>query len=184
MSCKNYEEEIFESFGTIDISNDLQSHLKSCKACNEIYTNLHALSTGIGSDDLFYDSENAIEKRVDEINTKIDEIELSKVISPARWKSYVPMAAAIFLVLGIGLISKLVLYNNDTNLVADLSQNETTLVSLNATETKALSEIEISEFVDQYSSEYRLDNELSLLDDISEEEYQYLEENLKIGEIL
>ena len=56
--------------------------------------------------------------------------------------------------------------------------------SLNDEDTKFLTEVDFSEFVDDYTSEFGLDNDLNMLDDISEEEYKYLEENLNIGEIL
>lgn len=184
MSCEKYEQEIFESFGMNIISGDLQSHLEACETCKKMYEHMKSISTGIGSDELFYDSDVEIEERVEAVNKKIDELELSKVISPAKWKSYVPMAAALLIVLGVGLISRILLHTSDSQNLSDNANNEVALVSLNANETKTLNEIELSEFVDQYSTEYTLENEMSFFGDISEEEYQYLEENLNVGEIL
>ncbi len=178
MSCNKYEQDLFESFGVDSLSDELKKHIQTCASCNDIFNNLQSVTSEIGSDDLFYESDEVVAKRVDAVNTKIDELELFKVIDPkTRWKSYVPMAAALFLIVGVGLITKLTLHFDGSIQSADNSKPEITFVSLTDDDTKSLAEIDISEFVDDYNTEFSLD-------EMSEEEYKYLEENLNIGEIL
>lgn len=185
MSCKKYEQELFESFGLDSLSSGLQAHINICTSCKEIYNNLQSVSSEIGSDELFYESDEIVAKRVEAVNDKIDQLELSKVVDvTSRWKAYVPMVAALFLVLGVGLITKFLLQFDDSIHTADNSVTELMFVSLTDADTKSLTEIDFAEFVDDYTSEFGLDNELHLIDDLSEEEYKYLEENLNIGEIL
>ncbi len=185
MSCEKFELELFESFGSGEFSFELQAHLKNCSACQAIQQNLQSVSTEIGSDELFFETDATVNKRVEEVNSKIDQLELSKVVDvSSRWKAYVPMAAALVLVFGVGLITKVALQFVDTPETAEISQVEMLFVSLTDEDTQSLTEIEFSEFVDDYTTEYTLDNELKMLDEMTEEEYKYLEENLNIGEIL
>ncbi len=185
MNCKKYEQELFESFGINSFSSELLTHINSCDACKDIFDNLQAVSETIGSDELFFESDEIVAKRVEAVNDKIDQLELSKVVDvKSRWKSYVPMAAALFLVLGVGLLTKVLLQFDTSTQTAVNTNSEQLSFSLNDADTKLLTEVDFSEFVDDYTSEFGLDNDLNMLDDISEEEYKYLEENLNIGEIL
>ncbi len=185
MSCKKFEFEMFESFGSGDLSLELQTHLENCSACQVIYQNLQSVSTEIGSDELFFESDETVNKRVEEVNSQIDQLELSKVVEvSSRWKAYVPMAAALFLVFGVGLITKFALQFVETPETAEISQVEVLFVAFTDDDAQSLTEIEFSEFVDDYTTEYTLDYELKMLDEMTEEEYNYLEENLNIGEIL
>ncbi len=185
MSCKKFELELFESFGSETLSDELRVHLKTCLACKEIYDNLQLVSGSIGTDDLFYESDEVVAKRVEAVNDKIDQIELSKVVDiTARWKAYVPMAAALFLVLGVGLIAKFAMQFNDTTQLADNQKTELMFAMLTDDDTQSITETEFSEFLDSYTTGYTNEDELNLLDDLSEEEYKYLEENLNMGEIL
>ncbi|HDL01398.1 MAG TPA: hypothetical protein ENH23_04115 [candidate division Zixibacteria bacterium] len=185
MNCKKYEQELFESFGINSFSSELLKHINTCDSCKDIFANLHAVSTTFGSDELFFESDEIVAKRVEAVNDKIDQLELSKVVDvKSRWKSYVPMAAALFLVLGVGLLTKVLLQFDTSTQTAVNTNSEYLSFSLNDEDTKFLTEVDFSEFVDDYTSEFGLDNDLNMLDDISEEEYKYLEENLNIGEIL
>lgn len=182
MNCKKYEQELFESFGINSFSSELLTHINTCDSCKDIFDNLQAVSTTIGSDELFFEPDEIVAKRVEAVNNKIDQLELSKVVDvKSRWKSYVPMAAALFLVLGVGLLTKVLLQFDTSTQTAENTNSE---YLLNDADTKLLSEVDFSEFVDDYTSEFGLDNDLNMLDDISEEEYKYLEKNLNIGEIL
>ena len=185
MSCEKYEQELFESFGLSSQSQELQNHLKTCLTCQETFDNLQTLLPEIGVDEHFYQTDEDIVKSVEAVNVKIDQVELAKVVDVnSRWKAYVPMAAAILLIVGVGVIANLVLQLDDTMNTADNSVVEKIFVSLTDDDSQELAQIELSELIDEYSTEYSLDTELNLLDEISEEEYQYLEDNLNIGEIL
>ena len=186
MSCEKYEIELLESFGMNALSTELQNHLAICASCKIVYENLLSTAIAIGSDEIFYEPKEIITQKVEAVNNKIDALELSNVVDVSnRWKSYVPLAAALLIIVAVGLMTTFLLQFDSTSQIANNNTNNNNIfVSLDDADTQSLSEIEFSEFVDSYTTEYGLETELNLLDDMSEEEYKYLEENLNIGEIL
>ena len=100
------------------------------------------------------------------------------------WKTFVPVAAALFIVLGVGLIAQFV-KTGDTPQMSDQTDAQGLFaIALTDEETAEINAIEIDDFVDQYTTDYKIVDEMQMLDDISDDEYKYLEENLNIGEIL
>ena len=185
MNCNEVKDLIFESFGVQENNEALQKHLSSCEDCRKLYETLSSQAQKFGTDKNFELSESEQANLLEKINADIDQHELNKVIKvePA-WKSYVPMAAAILLVLGVGFISQLIFKFGNGTETATNQDERVSYVALTVEDVTEIKSIELDEFVDQYSSQYDIDDEINMLDDLSEEEYQYLNENLDIGEIL
>ena len=184
MNCEKCQNEIFELIGNQTLSAEAQAHCAACADCQKLVDDLKSVTGEFGSDQLFYSDQVEIDKSVELVNQRIDEHEMSKVVDiSARWKKYVPVAAAILLVIGIGLISQVVSIFDDRPQIAD-TNGIIDFVKLDDYETKQLGEMDFSEFVDEYSSEYGLSEGMQMIDDITEEEFKYLEEQINIMEIL
>lgn len=185
MNCNEVKDLIFESFGVQENNETLQKHLSSCEDCRKLYETLAAQAQDFGTDKNFELNQSEQANLLEKINADIDRQEIDKAvnITPA-WKSYVPMAAAILLVLGVGFISQLIFKFGSGTDTATNQNDRVAYVGLTDEDITEIKSIELDEFVDQYSSQYDIDDEINMLDDLSEEEYQYLNENLDIGEIL
>lgn len=182
MSCEKYQNEILENFGTDILSAETKEHLETCQQCRELLNDLKSARKDFGSDEAFFDID--IEESVEAINQRIDNMEITKVISIPKWKSFVPVAAAIILVVGIGLLIQVPMLFNNGGQSANNGDTNGQLLKLTDDDVSELKQIDYAEFIDDYSSEYDLDRDVLLNDDITEEEYQYLDKHLDIGEIL
>jgi hypothetical protein len=100
------------------------------------------------------------------------------------WRRLVPAAAAVLLVVGAGLggfrLGQLETGNSSD---ADLTQTTYYSETTDDEETEP-DELTVQVLLDDFALDRRLNASEYLLDDISEEEMQYLASNFDIGEIL
>ena len=185
MKCDLIKDKLLESFGNTKLSSELRNHLNECTECRQYYQELLSITEDIGGEDNFNLTQAEREQFVAKVDEKIDQHELRKVtdITP-KWKSYVPVAAAIVMILGIALVSQLS-YLFDSSDRINITENHDSLwINIDKTEIEFVNNDNYENVLIDYSS---IDNSVSdewILDDVTEEEYQYLLDNFDIGEII
>lgn len=185
MKCDLMKDKLLESFGDKQLSNDLKDHLNGCSECQQYYHELLSLTDDIRFEKDFYLNNDDKEQLITKIDEKIDQQELRKVtnITP-KWKSYVPVAAAIVMILGIALVSQLSYLFNGSDQVNITENNDSVWIDIDNSEIEFVNnDIYENVLIDYSSVENSVTNDW-IVDDVTEEEYQYILDNFDIGEIL
>ena len=186
MNCKDIQDTLLENFGVFDISEDIKNHLRECESCRAYYSELENLHKRMGTDNTFKLDEHQITNITEQINEKIDTLEVEKETKATpMWKYFVPVAAGLVLVLGLALVGNLIhWFENGNGLAMNDDYTDSVMVVISQTDLEDYSGIEIDNILTEYSSQDDVVGEVLLIDDLTEEEYQYLEANLNIGDIL
>ncbi len=188
MNCEQAREIIELHFGGDQIPGDLQAHLTECESCRAYYDEMTALARGLGSD---IDSPFSAEDFDRATAGAVDRIDRQPVIElrPAGWLRPMLRVAAVLLVVGMSYSSyRMGVESNlgaalDTLQTADADIDRLTVLLEYDTDDE-LDEDMISILIDDYCTDASYEATTSLLDDISEEELEYLTENFEVGELL
>jgi len=187
MNCSECRDELLLRVGQAEpLPSGLRDHLNSCDECRKIYQELKVNCERLGNDTDFVPDGLTEEQFVAAVERRIERVRPSRVTWVA-WRRYVPVVAAILIVFAITLLGYRELRIEHDNGVV---QTADTLVSDGLLWT--LYDQEINDFDDEFFnlilSDFVIDRYFDageqLLDDLSEEELQYLQENFNVGEIL
>lgn len=185
MKCDLFKDKILECFGDSELPEEIKEHLNHCSECSQYYKELLKLSKEFDKEDAYYPTKEEQNKFVSDLEKKIDRLELKKVtdITP-KWKTYIPVAAVIVMILGLALVSQLGNLFNSTDQTNIAENTDSIWINIDKDEIEFVNNENFDNVLIDYSS---LDNSLSnelYIQNVSEEEYQYLLDNFDIGEIL
>ena len=188
INCEKAYELIQLHFGYDELPEDLLDHLAKCDSCRTYYDEMMSLAGDFGSDvDLPFTAED-IDRAVAVVEGRIDR-QPTVVFSPAKWLRPILRVAAVLMVVGLSYSSyQLGLESNfnaglDTLQTADAEVDRLAIL-LEYDADEEIDEGMIGILIDDYCSVISYEATASLLDDISEEELEYLTENLEVGELL
>lgn len=185
MNCDRIKEELFDYLGFDNLPEHLEEHLDKCPDCRIFWTELNSYKDHLGSENDFSPNKLVSDDFVWEVNARIDELENEPKEQPLKFINYLlPVAASIIILLGISLTSGY-LGNTETNVVYNISTD------LNVQNGYFLEdeddEMEV-QFVDELLNDYSASVENApseqLLDDLTDEEMEYLKANFNAGDIL
>lgn len=185
MKCEKIKELLLENIEISEMPDDFKKHLNECTDCREYYQELLNIRNDIFEEEDFYLSQEERERFIIELDQKIDQHELRKVtdISP-RWKTYIPVVAAVVMILGVALVSRIPNLFNDSNQINKTENNDGFWIKIDKKEVEFVNTDNFENILIDYSSiENSINNEW-MIDNVTEEEYQYLIDNFDIGEIL
>lgn len=181
MNCEQYKNLILESFGDENITSELKEHLNSCPECNAYYNELNALAGFAGSDDDFALAPNEIDRMVDKINSEIDQ-QQTTAKTTSFWRYYVPVAAAVVLMFGISWKAGFFNANDNTS---DNRLRDSLALVINETDIENdLTGDDLNILIGDYSNGVTTFKADQVVDELTEEEYEYLAQNLDMGDIL
>jgi hypothetical protein len=152
---------------------------------------MQELASRLGDDTAFYPDESQIDRLVGQVDERISSLEAVKT-TRVPWFRYVAAAAAIVLLFGVFLMEQLserAEFDYESAnwsyelLLAESEYPEAAALVL-GDEQLTFDDDEIDVLLHEYSTDGHFNAGEMLLDDLSEEELQYLEENFDIGDIL
>jgi len=200
MNCQLCQDELLLYAGQDRLPDDILNHLESCTLCREAWHEIKAVSERLGSDNDFIPVDFDADRFVADVERKIEAIPISagaSVRRPAQadrvtwigWSRYLSAAAAILLLVGISLIG-----SRESRRYADTGSAEsgsftgldgsTSLLSLYEGEVDQFDDAVLSVILSDFGGNGYFEASELLLDDLSSEELQYLEENFDVGEVL
>lgn len=181
MNCDKMKNIILESFGDEQISAELKEHLDSCPECKAYFNELNALSGFAGSDEDFGLAPGEVDQMVEEIDHKINQLAPHKKTTPI-WRYYIPVAAAVVLMLGISWMGGL--FSGGGN-IANNHLTDSILVAINDTDiANDVTGSDLNILIGDYSNGVTTISADQVVDELTEEEYEYLAQNFDIGDIL
>jgi len=188
VTCQDFQNELYELFGVADLPEHLQAHLNECEQCRAILDELLAAGAHLGENDLFFMERAEGDQFLLDLNHELDALEQPRTFSlRAFFERLAPVAAAAVIMLAIGLPAHHWQQAEPTaafDSVAVMDQ----IASLSGYETSdeypSLDDQTVNALMEDYSSRPGEDASPTLLDDLSEEEWNYLNQNFDVGEIL
>lgn len=188
MNCSRFQDQMLLYFGQKQLPEELREHLADCPACQALWEELTSLSDKLAGDDLFHPNDAQVEQLVSDVDVAIETIEQDKRHDISRirgiWYKYVPIAAAAALVVGIAIGGYLANRMTLETRLSDIASNENTFVSLYEEDYEELDEGTIGILIYDFTAEHSYEASEWLLDDLTEEEFHYLENNFDVGDLL
>ncbi len=188
MNCSDCRDGLLLHFNQAEtLPAEILHHLQSCGECRHLYEQLEVIGGRLGDNADFMPDGLTEDEFVAAVERRIDRLEPSRV-TWIGWRRYLPVAAAILLVLGITLVGyrqvRIGYNGGNAKETAEVYDQGSLLWALYDTEAEEIDDdvfdLILSDFV---TKGYFEAGEL-LLDDLTEEELQYLEENLDVRGIL
>ena len=191
MDCREFKDELLLYFGAEELPAELARHIEECPQCREEYEELQSMSAALGADSDFYPDDITAERLARQVEGRLEAPAPVTAVG-SSWYGVVGLAASIALVASIAFFGNflkgLPVYDSDSQ-ASRLEQGTTTAgdMNLNAASDANLYEMSDDEFdilVNDYVTGRTYEAAGQLLDDISEEEFRYLEENFDVGDLL
>ena len=186
MNCEQVRQELLEQFGEHGYSEAVTKHLQGCVSCKEFAEELGDLTRMAGGNEDFFPEPSVTQELIEGVERRLDNLRSTRV-TPVRsaWHSYIPAVAALLVVIGFSATAYMLNVFNSSNHRVDTGSKDTLLV---VTGSSAADEEFSTGEVDSLLNDFAADrNETAseyLIDDLSADELEYLENNLKAGDIL
>lgn len=185
MNCREIQEELYLCAGVETLPADMKRHLDGCPECSQVWQELSAVLNNAGTDETYYQDRTFVTQMVTRVDTEIDLLELSKETSIwSLWKTYVPVAAAVVLILGLSFTVNQTDWFGSSSDQADLTSRDSLVSILNGGSAIDLTSTDVSYLLTDFATERNQSATELLLEDLTDEEYEYLQNNLNAGEIL
>ncbi len=175
-------------FGQTDLPGELGSHLEGCAACRTLWQELSNLKEGLGRDQEFHPSDLSSEQLCAEVDKKIREIEVASEraipIARRRRLDFTPVAAAAALVL---VVAAGLFVSNGR--LPDLRESESATgqsdaLVLNDVADEQPDAATVDFLIEDFTARHAYDASEWLLDDLTDEEIDYLERTFDVGNLL
>ncbi|MFH2036234.1 MAG: hypothetical protein ABIJ45_07525 [Candidatus Zixiibacteriota bacterium] len=182
MNCNEFKNSLDERFGDIVLTESENEHLKNCPECREYYNGTMELNNCLSG--FTVESASPIEFALmnEKLDRRIDRF-VNRAFGFYRFGvRYGVAISAVVLVMFVSMIPNLsqLPQNYDSSLVPQYSYFETQTVDEDAT----LDDDYIGLVINNYSANNGYNSSNILIGDIEEAEYEYLMENLNVGDIL
>jgi hypothetical protein len=195
MRCEQIKDALVVHFGQDELPRELASHLEDCQTCRESWDELRAIASALPGDEAFALTPSELESAVAMVDGAIKPKPLpmtAKLQAAARrWFGTltdlrpIPAAAAVALVLVVTLgTTRFEIAEVDTDITVEVLS--TSAVSLTATENdiEDPDDATIEALLSDFTQPWQGGTTERLLDDITDDEYEYLLHNMDVGDLL
>ncbi|MBU0985215.1 MAG: hypothetical protein KKA42_15175 [candidate division Zixibacteria bacterium] len=181
MTCEEAREHVELSFGGDELVDGLPEHLAACESCRRFHDELNGLTGQLGSDSDFHFN---VEDAVDAVTAQISGRESRPVVN-LSWMRYLTRVAAGVVLVAASYVSYQV-GSHDLNGTTDpVSVGYVAEVdSWLSDTTLTLDDETVDILIEDYARRSVYGAGEALLDDLTDDELEYLMENLDVGEIL
>jgi len=188
MNCSHFQDRMLLMFGQKQLPEELQSHLAECPSCRAVWEELTAVSEKLGGDDLFRPDDLQVERLASRVDTAIEKIERDNVPVMTRirkgWYERIPVAAAAALVLGIAIGTYMAGRTAFDTGSAEIASDITGVTGLYEGGDEELQENTVGSLIYDFTAQHSYEASEWLLDDLTEEELDFLENNFDVGDLL
>lgn len=180
MDCSKVQQQLLESFPATDLDPAIEEHLAHCEQCRLIRDEMLTLDDAMGSDEDFYPDAHEAQMVLEQVEKAIA---LPRVTKLNLYRP-VAIAASVVLIVSVSLISLMISRNDSSeivspSLVADSAEYLSSQMASGELDPSTLKEV-----LGDFTSNHGYQASDLLLDDISDEELQYLENNFDVEDLL
>jgi len=188
MNCSHFQDQMLLLFGQKQLPEELHSHLAECPLCRAVWEELTGVSEKLGGDDLFFPNDSQVEQWVSKVDTAIEKIERDNVPIVTRirkgWYERVPIAAAAALVLGFAIGTYMAGRTAFDTGGAEVAFSINGVAGLYEGGDEELQESTVGSLIYDFTAQHSYEASEWLLDDLTEEELDFLENNFDVGDLL
>lgn len=188
MNCSHFRDQMLLLFGRKQPPEELRAHIADCPSCRAVWEELTGVSEKLGGDDLFRPDDLQVEGLASRVDTAIEKMGRDNVPVATwirrLWHERVPVAAAAALVLGIAIGTYMAGRTALESPVAEFAFEGTDIVSLYEGADVDLDEGTVDALIREFTAQHGYEAGEWLLDDLTQEELDYLEENFDVGDLL
>lgn len=185
MNCQHVQDELLLLIDRRQLPDELQEHVDRCDRCRQVWTELCSLRENLGRDEDFEVDDQTVEAIVASVDRRLDKLEMARVTDVrASWMTYIPAAAAVVIIVGISVIVYLSGWLSTNGGQAQAPADDSLWVSLAENDISYLDNTDLTQLISQIGADHDEAIETILLEDITEEELEYLEKTFDVGEIL
>jgi len=193
MTCDNVKDELLIGFGRESLPEVLMRHLEQCDDCRGFWEELTQLSGALPENDAFELEEWELDAAMARLDRAIDrrplpwparlQVTLSRWLGSLAEVRSIPAAVAVVLVLALTLsTTRFEQMPENTELLASLLADTT--VVMDEDDVEDPDDMTVEALLAEYTSLWRTGSAELLLDDITEDEYEYLAKSLNVGDFL
>lgn len=193
MTCTEYRQELEQSFGQTLTEADTIQHLNSCAECREYWEQLASLAQELPDDSQFHSDDATIDALVQRVEDAIQpSVDIAPItqqesdkVSTWTWMRLLPAAAAVLIVVGVG-IGGYLLGRNDINQTTGID-DQSVAMPLGSIDDIDYDEPDGPTFevlLSDFAADRPFDASEKLLNDITNEEMEYLTRNFDVGDLL
>jgi len=179
MNCEQVKEQLELYFGTDELPAEIEQHLQGCTSCRAHRLELQRLSEQLGVDADFEPSASDLERAVTGVGSRIGSDKAPSII-PVSWLRPLSRVAAAILIVGVSYT---------TYLLGRKQAQYPTVATVDTVQTATSDSAEmddefVSMLINDLSSDGYFDAGELLMNDLTDEEMEYLKENMTVGDIL
>lgn len=179
MKCEQIKEQLDLLFGSNELPEEIEQHLESCEDCRAYHQELRRLSEKLGGDADFEPSAFDLEKAVAGVEDRIDSQETPSIVPVSRLRQ-LSRVAAVLLIVGVSYTTYLIGQKQGQEPVAKVVDTVLTYTA----DTAEMDDYFVNMLIEDFSSDAYFGAGEMLLDDLTEEELEYLTENMTVGDLL
>ena len=182
MNCQLCQQELSDRFGSTGLSEEITDHLSACPDCRKLWDEMNQLSERLGANSDFTPNDDRLDQMVAFVERDINLVARRDSHSSLR-RRLLAIAASAVLMFGVASISyRLGSISDDLTKPGLANSNR---LGIDVTdEEETLDETTISILLDDYILETGYEAGELLLEDITDEEFDYLKKNLDVGGML
>lgn len=193
MTCAECKQRLEQSFGQTQLETTLDGHLNDCAECRNYWEQLARLADDLPDDAAFAFNANTIDGLVQAVDRTIglsndtapNAKRESHDLSPWTLMKLLPAAAALLVVVGVGFGGYFVGRTNLNPAMTTIDQSAATLFgSTDANDYDEPDDPTFEVLLSDFAADRPYDASEKLLDDITNEEMEYLTQNFDVGDLL
>lgn len=184
MNCEQFREEIELAFGEPSLPAELQAHIESCAECRRYGAELEVLAARLRRESADRFPVSRLGATATEVERRIAEIPPTVIIPLSRLRWITRVAAAVLVVAASMAAYRIGRYDGLRTAASEQTTLASGLSAATDTEEESIDERAVSVLIEDYSARGFFGASEALIDDLSDEEWQYLMDNLKVGELL
>ena len=188
MDCSRFQNEVLLWFGQEGLPEELRDHLAQCPTCRAVWEELVVVSKRLGEDGLFHINDIQVERLASQVDTFLEKHEQDTVGVVTRiqkiWHAYAPVTAAAALVLGIAIGIYVAGKPAFESTVTGIPLDEASVVGLYEKNDEELNEGAVGALIYDFTTQHSYEASGWLLEDLTEEELEYLENNFNVRDLL
>jgi predicted anti-sigma-YlaC factor YlaD len=182
MNCGLCQQELSDLFGRSRLPQQITDHIDTCPDCREVYDEMVLLSERMGANTDFTPDRDRLKQLVANVEQAIVSIRGQNSNNSFR-NRFLAIAASVILMFGVASISyRLGTISGNKKIVTTEGGSRQGIGMPDEEET--LDETTISILLDDYIFETGYEACELLLDDLTDEEFDYLKKNLDVGGML
>ncbi len=180
MKCNEIQQHLYEHLGESQLPEQIEAHLRSCDECRFAWNELQQLGQSIAGEESFYPETEELEALAAEVDRRIDAADRETKSTVRIWGRYLlPVAASILLLFGV---TRMAQWFGGAEVGQPVDD------SLYTTVEQISSEEFDDQTVDLLLQDFARDPAVEpgewLLEDITEDELEYLKNSIDVGEWL